>query len=254
MSVISERLIVALDVDSLKKAKHFVDTLYPQVKIFKVGSQLFTACGPEAVRMIGSKGAKVFLDLKFHDIPNTVFKTVSTGTSLGYVITSVSNSVETAERIKDSITPPVFMMTVHATGTGGRAMLEAAVKGATEKAKELKIQKPYIVGVTRLTSDENNKNTQEEVLKAAKLVYDSGLDGVVCSILEAPTIRKEFGKKFIIVTPGIRPKNSPADDQKRTTTAQEAIKAGADYIVVGRPILEASDPLKAAKELLCQKN
>ena len=218
------KLVVALDVDNLEEAKRLVEALYPAVKIFKVGSQLFTAEGPEAVRMIGNKGAQVFLDLKFHDIPNTVLQAVMAST------------------------PNVAMMTVHTKG--GREMLEAAVRGATEKAAELKIKRPFIVGVTRLTSDKEEANTEQDVLEAARLAKDAGLDGVVCSVYEAQSIRKECGDDFLIVTPGIRPKGYPRDDQSRVATVQEAVQAGADFIVVGRPIIKAEDPLGVAKDMV----
>jgi orotidine-5'-phosphate decarboxylase len=129
-------------------------------------------------------------------------------------------------------------------------MLRAAVRGAAEKSNELKIVRPFIVGVTVLTSETNTKAIQEKVLQAAAMAKEAGLDGVVCSVLEAPMIRKEFGDKFIIVTPGIRPAGSKADDQRRTATAGEAIKAGSDFLVVGRPILESKDPLQAVKDLV----
>lgn len=244
---ISDKLIVALDVSTLKEARHFVDVLYPTVKMFKIGSQLFTACGPEAVEMVGTKGARVFLDLKFHDIPNTVYLSVSTGTASCIAVDSFSSERAKAG-IKNIVTPPVFMMTVHTLG--GMEMLKAAVRGAQEKATELTIPKPFIMGVTRLTSYDFDTSTQEEVLQAAWLAKDAGLDGVVCAVSEAAIIRKEFGKDFIIVTPGIRPKGYPPDDQKRTATATEALAAGADFIVVGRPILEAKEPQEALKNLI----
>lgn len=247
MPELKDKLIVALDVATLKDTERFVDILYPTVKYFKVGSQLYTACGPEAVRMIGKKGAKVFLDLKWNDIPNTVFQSVSVGTGLACeLVFSNMPSIECG--VREVVIPPVFMMTVHIGG--GKAMLEAAVRGATEKAKELTISKPFIVGVTRLTSDKNDKNTMGEVLKAARLAKDAGLDGVVCSVLEVPMIRKEFGSTFLIVAPGIRPKGYPSNDQARVATPEEAIAAGADFLVVGRPILEAKNPLLALEELL----
>lgn len=237
MQEISDKLIVALDVDTLEEAKRFVGILYPTVKLFKIGSQLFTACGPEAVKMVAEKGGKVFLDLKFYDIPRTVYAAVTSGTGLS---TSAEPTIF-----------PVFMMTVHIKG--GIDMLKKAVEGASQKAGELKIKKPLVVGVTELTSQEAS---EKDIVDAARIAKEAGLDGVVCSTLEARKVREEFGKNFIIVTPGIRPKGSSADDQKRTATAQEAIEAGADYIVVGRPILEASNPLLAAQEIrreLCPK-
>ncbi|MBU1148336.1 MAG: orotidine-5'-phosphate decarboxylase, partial [Candidatus Omnitrophica bacterium] len=191
--------------------------------IFKVGSQLFTVCGPEAINMVKKKGAQVFLDLKFHDIPNTVREAVIAGT-----VSAV-------------------MMTVHIKG--GREMLEAAVKGATDKAKELNIDRPSIIGVTRLTSGKNESTTEQDVMDAARCARDAGLDGVVCSVHEAGRIRKEFGKDFLIVTPGIRPKGYPSDDQSRIATAKQAVEAGADFIVVGRPIIKAEDPKKVAEDI-----
>jgi orotidine-5'-phosphate decarboxylase len=247
----SPKLIVALDVDSLEKAGGFVNILYPVVKCFKIGSQLFTASGTDAVKMVTEKGAKVFLDLKFHDIPNTVYSAVSSGTSLSAMPVSSSGSLSDADlKIADATQLKVFMMTLHIKG--GIEMLRAAVKGATEKAAELKIPKPFLVGVTNLTSDEKTKSTKEEVIKAAKLAKEAGLDGVVCSVNEAAAVRKECGQGFIIVTPGIRPKNYPADDQKRKATAKEAADAGANYIVVGRPILKAKDPRRVAEEIIAE--
>jgi orotidine-5'-phosphate decarboxylase len=244
MQNIDEKLIVALDVETLEQAKHFVDILYPRVKLFKVGSQLFTACGPEAVKMIGEKGGKVFLDLKFHDIPNTVYLATSSGSAS---CIQISKAIKRGG-VQNTITPPVFMMTVHTKG--GREMLEEAARGAKEKAEELNIVKPYVVGVTRLTSDPDTADIAGQVLGAVKLAKDAGLDGVVCAVSEAQKIRKEFGKDFIIVTPGIRSKGAKINDQKRVATAEEAIAAGADYLVVGRPILEAKDPLMAAQEII----
>lgn len=239
MQELEDKLIVALDVPTLDEAKRFVGILYPRVKIFKVGSQLFTACGPAVVEMIGRRGARVFLDLKFYDIPKTVYLVSGTGTSCAFTYVAASQGV------KNLASPPVFMMSVHIKG--GIDMLREAVKGASEKATELNIEKPFIVGVTKLTSEEA---TLKEVLDAARIAKEAGLDGVVCAVSEAYAVREEFGLNFIIVTPGIRPKGSSAGDQKRIATAREAIEAGANYIVVGRPILEAEDPLKAVNDLL----
>jgi len=214
-NLIAEKLIVALDVDNLEEAKRLVDILYPNVKIFKVGSQLFTACGPEAVRMIVKKGAKVFLDLKFHDIPNTVKK-----------------AIVSAAKLK------VYMLTVHLSG--GKDMLGAAVSIA---------DRPKIIGVSVLTS-ESKEDTKDKVLNLAKLAKAAGLDGVVCSAQETNMIREACGKDFIIVTPGIRPEGYVIDDQVRITTPKEAVKAGADFIVVGRPIIKAENPKEAAVKIL----
>ncbi|MBM3252178.1 MAG: orotidine-5'-phosphate decarboxylase [Candidatus Omnitrophica bacterium] len=212
---IKDKLIVALDLDTLSEAEKLVDKLCPAVKMFKVGSQLFTACGPQVVKMIAQKGAKVFLDLKFHDIPNTV-----------------KNAVVAAGKLK------AFMLTVHLAG--GKEMLQAAANVSN---------RPKIVGVTILTS-QSETDTVKKVLELAKLAKNSGLDGVVCSVAETRMIKKELGKDFLVVNPGIRPKDSALDDQKRTATPKEAIEAGADFIVMGRPILEAKDPLKLIEDLI----
>jgi len=251
MQNISEKLIVALDVDTLKEARHFVATLYPTVKLFKIGSQLFTAYGPEAIKMVGKKGARVFLDLKFHDIPNTVYSAVASGTSSNvrnYSVPTGLKGTKTEDQVKEFVRAPVFMMTLHTLG--GIEMLKAAVKGASDKAAELGISRPYLVGVTVLTSEATETVTLEKVLERATLAKETGLDGVVCSVHEAIAVREAFGKDFIVVTPGIRPKGAKTDDQKRVATAQDAITAGADFIVVGRPILEAKDPLRAVEDLL----
>ena len=211
------KLILALDVDSLENARHFVNLLSPKIKIFKVGSQLFTGYGPKIIDFIHKKGGEVFLDLKFHDIPNTV-----------------ANAVSQACRLK------VKMLTLHISG--GAEMLRAAVQAA----KGIKHNRPFLIGVTVLTSQEAGR---DEVLRLAMLGLACGLDGVVCSAQEVEFLREKLGKDFVIVTPGIRPKEKSADDQKRVATAQEAIAAGSSFLVVGRPILEAQDPLKALKEI-----
>lgn len=216
------QIALALDVDTFPKAKYFVNKLYPKVKIFKVGSRVFTGCGPKLIEFINKKGAAVFLDLKFFDIPNTV-----------------ANAVRQAVRHK------VKMLTLHILG--GDQMLSAAVKAAKEESRKLKIKRPLLIGVTVLTSE---KTDVSEVLRLARAGIDCGLDGVVCSAKEAGLLRKKINKRFVIVTPGIRPKNYKADDQSRVATAQEAIKAGADFIIVGRPILEAKDPILAAKKIM----
>ena len=233
----SPEVILALDVDTLEKAEGFVDKLYPIIKSFKIGSQLFTASGPDAIRMVEKKGGRVFLDLKFHDIPKTVHSSIISG-----------SSVSISKDVRQAVSRPVFMMTVHTKG--GQAMLEAAARGAEETAKKLSITKPFIVGVTRLTSDDNNEDALEEVLKAARLAKDSGLDGVVCSALEAAEVRKACGADFIIVTPGIRSNKEALNDQKRTASVKQAAEAGSNFLVIGRPIIEADDPIEKTKELL----
>ncbi|MGD0336060.1 MAG: orotidine-5'-phosphate decarboxylase [Candidatus Omnitrophota bacterium] len=219
--MLKDRVIVALDVGDTKKAKYFVNKLSPCVRIFKIGAQLFTECGPEIIRYILKKKREVFLDLKFFDIPNTV-----------------ANAVKSAVRLK------VKMLTLHIQGAD--EMLKAAVKAGREEAARLKMKRPLLIGVTVLTSQKAHPG---EILQLAKRGISCGLDGVVCSAKEISLLRGKIKNNFLIITPGIRPKDTKADDQKRTATAQEAIKAGADYIVVGRPILEAADPIKAVESL-----
>jgi len=240
-----DKLIVALDVDTLDSAKTIVNTLYPTVKIFKIGSQLFTNAGPAAVECAVAKGARVFLDLKFHDIPNTV-----------------ANAVRAAAKLK------VFMLNVHVQG--GFEMMRHALAALKDESSKLGtatifkngrcpyFSRPIILGVTILTSMgekdlkdlEIRKGVKSQVTYLAKLAKDAGLDGVVASADEIQPIRWACGDDFIIVTPGIRPEWAQKGDQKRTATPKEAISLGADYIVVGRPILEAKDPKAAAEEII----
>lgn len=220
------QIILALDVDSFSKARHFVDLLYPQIKIFKVGLQLFTTCGDKIIKYIKNKGGGVFLDLKFHDIPNTV-----------------RNAAREVARMR-----AIKMFTVHTEG--GLSMLEAARKGATKEASKLGIKPPLIIGVTVLTSQENTGKILPLVLKRALLAKEAGLDGIVCSVKEAGAVRKKLGKGFIIVTPGIRLPENKAQDQKRVATPLEAKRAGSNFLVVGRPVLEAKNPAKVVEEIL----
>jgi orotidine-5'-phosphate decarboxylase len=216
------RLILALDVKNSEKAKDFVEKLYPKIKIFKVGLELFTGCGPSVVNYLNKKGAEVFLDLKFYDIPNTV-----------------ANAVRQAVRLK------IKMLTLHILG--GEEMLKAAIKAAREEASLLKIERPLLIGVTVLTSQ---KSSSEEILKLAKIGIDYGLDGIVCSAQEVALLKKEIKKDFIAVTPGIRSAGIDSQDQKRVATAKLAAASGSDFLVVGRPILESLDPLKTTGALL----
>lgn len=216
------KLILALDVDNLKQAKYLVNRLYPKIKIFKVGVQLFTACGPKIIELIRKNGGEVFLDLKFFDIPNTVAKAVAAATRL-----------------------KVKMLTLHISG--GQAMLLAAVKAAKREAKRLRVKPPQLIGVTVLTSQ---KASGSAVLSLAKQGINCGLDGVVCSVKEAASLRKQIKRKIFIVTPGIRPLGANKNDQQRTATIEEASKAGSDFLVIGRPILEAKDPLAAARAMI----
>lgn len=223
----SEKLIVALDVEEMEKAENLVDSLIPYAKLFKVGSFLFTSCGPKVLDMVVKKGGKVFLDLKYFDIPNVV-----------------SNSVKMAQR------HGVFSLTLSILG--GRKMLEAAASIHP---------RPLLWGVTILTSIDSpdmnelgiSREIDDEVVSLAKMAESAGLEGVVASPLEIEIIREATRKDFIIVTPGIRPvaqEKSSADDQKRVMDPGEALRRGADYIVVGRPIIEAPAPVEAVKEIL----
>ena len=221
-----DRLIVALDVDSRERAEKLIEELGPHVGMFKVGKELFTAEGPDMVRTIVESGGRVFLDLKFHDIPNTVAKAVGSAAQLG-----------------------AFFVTLHASG--GRAMLEAA-------ASALPAEGTQLLGVTVLTShtDESLRETgamgtvAETVRRLAVLARESGIDGVVCSPHEVSLIRESAGDDLVIVTPGIRPKGSAKGDQARVTTPLEALRLGVDYIVVGRPITEAASPRDAARAIV----
>lgn len=215
-------IILALDVDTLKEAKSFVDRLYPKIKTFKVGSHLFTAFGPQVIRLLHKKGAGIFLDLKYFDIPNTVAKAVAAAVAL-----------------------KVKMLTLHISG--GKEMLEAAVASAKAQAKALNVPRPLLVGVTVLTS---SKAKPKDILALAKQGIAAGLDGVVCSAQEAAFLRRRIKNKFVIITPGIRANDACGDDQKRTATVAQAVKAGSNFLVIGRPVLLAADPLVKTEELL----
>ncbi len=224
------KLIVALDVDDLKNAEALIDKLASAVKIFKVGSQLFTAAGPKILQLIQQKGSGAFLDLKFHDIPNTV-----------------SHAVEAACRYNP------MMLTVHTLG--GSRMLQSADQARRRCGADTKI-----LGVTILTSLDKggleeiglSASVNEEVLCLAQMAKSTGLDGVIASPQEIGMLRQNLGRDFIIVTPGIRTVGPMKDDQRRTMGAKEAVLAGADYLVVGRPITQAQDPLAAAKKIIAE--
>jgi orotidine-5'-phosphate decarboxylase len=218
----SPQVILALDVNTLEEAEKFVEELYPKIKIFKVGSYLFTAYGPKIIELLHKKGAEVFLDLKFFDIPNTVAGAVGAAVKL-----------------------EVKMLTLHISG--GQEMLKAAVQAASDQAQALKTPRPLLIGVTVLTSQ---KTKPAEVLKLAKLGLGCGLDGVVCSVHEAAVLRRKIKKDFALVTPGIRPDSAGKDDQQRIATVNSAVKAGSDFLVIGRPILQSADPLLAAERIL----
>jgi orotidine-5'-phosphate decarboxylase len=224
------RLIVALDVDTLDAARHLTDLLRGAVGGFKIGSRLFTAEGPEIVRTLTGRGDRVFLDLKFHDIPNTVATAVAAATGLG-----------------------VWMVNVHASG--GTTMMRAAADAAREAAAKRGAPAPLVIAVTVLTSMNQAAlretgiviDLMDQVLRLAELTREAGLDGVVASPLETAAIRHRCGPDFVIVTPGIRGASAAGkDDQQRTMSAAEAIAAGASYLVVGRPIIGEADPRAAA--------
>ncbi len=245
MNKVKEKLIVALDIPTFEEARELIDKLGEVVNIFKVGSQLFTACGPVVIRYLLSQGKKVFLDLKFHDIPNTVANAVSAAVALGepghQMMDVNQQGVEFSEK-------GLLMLTVHTVGGG--EMLQRAVAAGTKQAQMIGVRKPLIIGITVLTSEERRDNIAQIVLERAALAKESGLDGVVASGEEAAMIRQGFGDQFVIVTPGIRPKGSDVGDQKRVTTPVEAIVNGSNFLVVGRPIVKAKDPLSVAKNIL----
>ena len=223
-----ERVLVALDVPTAASALTLADRLRGAVAGFKIGSQLFTAAGPSVVRALVDRGDRVFLDLKFHDIPNTVAQACAAATRLG-----------------------VWMLNVHAAG--GRAMLVAARESVDATAAETGKAKPLLIAVTVLTSlgDQDlaelgiAETAPRQALRLARLAADVGLDGVVCSAVEAPVLRSALGRRFVLVTPGIRPAGSARDDQTRIITPEAAIANGSDYLVIGRPITQASDPVAA---------
>lgn len=223
-----DRLIVALDVSSAAEARKLVQAVGDATSIFKIGKQLFTAEGPSVVRDLVASGRKVFLDLKFHDIPTTVAGAVRSAADLG-----------------------VSMLTVHASG-GGRMLRAAVDAGASSQFR------PLILAVTVLTSlgDEDlqeigiNGSVQSQVLRMASLAIDRGCGGIVASAHETRELRRELGTGFAIVVPGIRPEGSAVGDQSRVVTPAEAFSAGATYIVVGRPITGAADPGAAAREIV----
>jgi orotidine-5'-phosphate decarboxylase len=229
-----DRLIVALDVDSLAQAERLAERLDGLVRRFKIGSQLFTAGGPAVVEAIQKRGAEVFLDLKFHDIPNTVAGAAREAARLG-----------------------VFMFNVHASG--GLAMMKAAADGAAAAAVELSVRRPLAIAVTVLTSLDRaalhrelgvTSSVEGHVLRLSELAREAGLDGTVASPVEIAAIRRSLGAAWVIVTPGVRPAGSAAGDQSRVATPGAAARAGAHYLVVGRPITGAPDPVAAAAAIL----
>ena len=221
------KIIVALDYPAAVPALALASKLQPSLCRLKVGKELFTATGPALLEQLMKRGFEIFLDLKFHDIPNTAAQACKSAAALG-----------------------VWMVNVHALG--GRKMMEAASEAISNTA-----HRPKLIAVTVLTSMTQqditelgiHTQTADLVLRLATLTRDSGLDGVVCSAQEAALLRRHCGADFCLVTPGIRAKDAKADDQTRTMTPRDALESGADYLVVGRPITQAADPLQALNNI-----
>jgi len=227
------QIIVALDFDSRAEALNLVNQLKGRVGLFKIGSQLFTSEGPEIVREIVAQGERVFLDLKFHDIPNTVTKAVLAAAALG-----------------------VSMLTLH---TGGGLKMMSAAASALKQRPDIQ-ERPQLLGVTVLTSLADadlaqvgvNVNVASQVIRLARLAEEAGLDGVVASPSELSLLRAQLGSAMKIVTPGIRPAGSEVNDQSRIATPAAALHAGADYLVIGRPITASSDPAVSLEKILSE--
>lgn len=225
---VSSPILVALDYPSLEGALEMASALDPSACRVKVGKELFTRCGPSIVEALHNKGFDVFLDLKFHDIPNTTANAVAVAADMG-----------------------VWMVNVHASG--GARMMEACAEKLANRH-----DRPLLIAVTILTSMQEDDmkgigldcSPLEQVLRLANLSQQSGLDGVVCSSLEVSPLRASLGKDFKLVTPGIRPSFASADDQKRIMTPSEAVQAGSDYLVIGRPITKAAEPMLALSRIL----
>lgn len=233
-SIAKDRLIVALDVSTERRARELVDSLRGIVGMFKIGSQLFTAAGPKIVSEIAGSGNGVFLDLKFHDIPNTVSGAAVAATRLG-----------------------VSIFNVHASG--GREMMQRTADAVSEAATNEGLKRPSVIAVTVLTSSDATmlsdvgigSDPETQVLRLSLLAEASGMDGVVASPNEVAGVRSTVkSTRFLIVTPGVRSAGTAQDDQKRVMTPAQAIRAGADYIVVGRPITSAKDPVESAGQIL----
>jgi orotidine-5'-phosphate decarboxylase len=227
------RLIFALDVASVQEALAFVDQLRDEVGMFKVGKQLFLHAGPEIIRQIRARDADVFLDLKFHDIPHTATKASAEATRLG-----------------------VRLLDLHASGSV--AMMKQTIAEVNKVSRTEHLVRPKLLAVTVLTSLNQDdmkhigvrSGVESQVVRLARLARDAGMDGVVASPHEVGRIRKECGRRFLIVTPGIRPPKGALDDQKRVMTPEAAIRAGANYLVVGSPIRDAADPVAAARAIV----
>ena len=224
------KVIVALDFDDLTSVKNLVKRLSPSLCRLKIGKELFTVCGPQVVECVQNEGFDVFLDLKFHDIPATTAKACKAAARLG-----------------------VWMVNVHTLG--GKSMLEAS-REAVDSAGEVD-RRTKLIGVTILTSHNQaeiegiglTSSIDDQVNLLAKMAFNSGLDGVVCSAQETVNLRSEFGSDFLLVTPGIRPVGVALNDQKRAVTPVDAMQNGSSYLVIGRPITQASDPIQVLKEI-----
>jgi orotidine-5'-phosphate decarboxylase len=233
----TDKIIVSLDLDDLGKIKGIIDDLKDLVSFYKIGAIPFTYFGHELIDYLKTSGCRIMLDLKYHDIPNTVARACEAATAMG-----------------------VEFVTIHTSG--GFSMLEEAVKATLMASKVNNIAKPKLLGITILTSIDEayfrdlfgdlKRSLEEQVIFLAQLARSAGLEGVVASPKEVRLIRKECGKDLLIVTPGIRPKDISlgSDDQARTMTPKEAIIAGVDHIVIGRPIVKAADPRQAAENII----
>jgi len=236
-SRLEEKVIIALDVESLDEAEKVICATGEKAVVYKIGSELFTRCGPPSVELLRKHGKEVFLDLKFHDIPNTVSKAVAAAAALG-----------------------VMMLNVHALG--GAEMMTAAVEAARAAADaQRNVAGPKVLAVTILTSIDQSileqdigcsRAVEEQVIHLSKLAAKSGVDGVIASPREIWAIRQALGPDFLIVTPGIRPQWAAKGDQKRVMTPAEAFRAGADYIVVGRPVTASDDPREAFDRIIAE--
>jgi len=230
-----QRLIFGLDVESIEEALRLVDLLVGEVGLFKVGKQLFLRTGPQIVRLIRERGGEVFLDLKFHDIPQIVAKAAAEAARLG-----------------------VHMFTVHASGSS--EMMRRSVSEVNTVCRRQRVRRPQILAVTVLTSLSRADlksvgvmdGIESQVVRLARLAKKAGVNGVVASPQETTHIRRACGHGFLIVTPGVRLEHGQHDDQKRVMAPEEAVRAGADYLVVGRPIRDARDPVAAARELVVE--
>lgn len=229
MSTLGPRIVVAMDFDNAEQCVAMAKRLSPRDCRLKVGKELFTVCGPKIVEQLMMLGFDVFLDLKFHDIPNTTAKAVRAAAELG-----------------------VWMVNVHASG-GERMMMTAR-----EALEQSLSKRPLLIAVTVLTSMETvdlagigiERSPEEQVMKLAQLTHKCGLDGIVCSAQESSLMRSQFGQSFCLVTPGIRLESSPADDQRRTLTPSAAIAAGSSYLVIGRPITQSSNPVATCQSII----